>query len=181
MISKFALLSNFLLASVALAAPSSRLEARLTRRRENRQSQPIHRVESPAGTVSNAEYSSSWAGAVWAEGDVCIIPLFHDHPRSHPFANRELSPLLPVPLPSPPFRALVVLPLLGLVSTVTPAETLFSRLASTSRSAAERPRTMVRDVELLGELFFIVRSLNSLVRVVPRPRLRFLWHQHQRW
>ena len=75
MVSKFALLSNLLLASVTLAAPSSRLEARLTRRRENRQSQPINRVESPAGTVSNVEYSSNWAGAVWDEGDVCIIPL----------------------------------------------------------------------------------------------------------
>ncbi|KAF8557603.1 hypothetical protein OG21DRAFT_227401 [Imleria badia] len=69
MVSKFALLSNLLLASVVLAAPSSRLEARLARRRENRQSQPINRIESPAGTVSNAEYSSNWAGAVWDEAD----------------------------------------------------------------------------------------------------------------
>jgi hypothetical protein len=69
MVSKFAILSSFLLASVALAAPSSRLEARLTRRRENRRSQPISRLESPAGTVSDVEYSSNWAGAVWGEGD----------------------------------------------------------------------------------------------------------------
>lgn len=79
MVSKFALLSNLLLASAALAVPSSRLEARLARRRENRQSQPINRVESPAGTVSNVEYSSNWAGAVWAEGDVRIISMIYDH------------------------------------------------------------------------------------------------------
>ncbi|KAH0827970.1 peptidase A4 family-domain-containing protein [Lanmaoa asiatica] len=69
MVSKFAFLSNLLLASAALAVPSSRLEARLARRRENRQSQPINRLESPAGAVSNVEYSSNWAGALWAEGD----------------------------------------------------------------------------------------------------------------
>lgn len=147
MISKFTLLSNLLLASVALAAPSSRLEARLARRRENRQSQPINRLESPAGTVSNVEYSSNWAGAVWAEGDVRITPLIHYHPRSQPFTNRELSPLSLVHSPFPPLRALAVLPLLGLVSTVTPAETLSSRLGSTSRLPAERSRTMVRDLE----------------------------------
>ena len=79
MVSKFALLSNLLLASAALAAPSSRLGARLARRRENRQSQPINRVESPAGAVSNVEYSENWAGAVWAEGDVRFIPMVHDH------------------------------------------------------------------------------------------------------
>ncbi|KAN0091254.1 Concanavalin A-like lectin/glucanase domain containing protein [Tylopilus felleus] len=69
MVSKFALLSNLLLASAALAAPSSRLAARIARRREGRQSQPLNRVESAAGAVSNVEYSSNWAGAVWDEGD----------------------------------------------------------------------------------------------------------------
>jgi hypothetical protein len=149
MVSKFAILSSFLLASVALAAPSSRLEARLTRRRENRRSQPISRLESPAGTVSDVEYSSNWAGAVWGEGDVRITPLIHDHLQSHHFANRELSPLSLLPSLSPPLQALAVPPLLGLVSTVTPVETLSSRLASTSQLPAERPRTMVRDVEPL--------------------------------
>ncbi|KAF9237540.1 peptidase A4 family-domain-containing protein [Melanogaster broomeanus] len=63
MVSKFALLSNLLLASVALAVPSSRLEARLARRSAGRQS--------PASDVgvSNVEYSSNWAGAVWDEAD----------------------------------------------------------------------------------------------------------------
>jgi len=69
MVSKFALLTNLLLASAALAAPSSRLGARLARRRENRLSQPVNRVEAPEGGDSNVEYSSNWAGAVWAEGD----------------------------------------------------------------------------------------------------------------
>ncbi|KAG8214036.1 peptidase A4 family-domain-containing protein, partial [Butyriboletus roseoflavus] len=69
MVSKFALLSNLLLlASAALAVPSSRLGARLARRRENRQSQPVNRIASPAGATSNVQYSSNWAGAVWAEG-----------------------------------------------------------------------------------------------------------------
>ncbi|KAF9236339.1 peptidase A4 family-domain-containing protein [Melanogaster broomeanus] len=66
MVSKFALLSNLLLASVALAIPSSRLEARLARRREGRQSSPISRIEQPTSDVGPAkvEYSSNWAGAV---------------------------------------------------------------------------------------------------------------------
>ena len=93
MASKFALLSNLLLASVVLAAPSSRLEARLARRRENRRSQLINRIDSPAGIVSNVDYSSNWAGAVWDEADVRIIPLIYDHPQSHAFSDRELSPL----------------------------------------------------------------------------------------
>ncbi|KAG9316723.1 peptidase A4 family-domain-containing protein [Chiua virens] len=68
MVSKFALLTNLFLASAALATPSSRLGARLTRRRENRQSQPINRLESTATGISNVAYSENWAGAVWAEG-----------------------------------------------------------------------------------------------------------------
>ncbi|KAG6375465.1 peptidase A4 family-domain-containing protein [Boletus reticuloceps] len=67
MVSKFALLANILLASAALAVPSSRLEARLARRRENRQSQPLNHVDGPAADASNVEYSSNWSGAVWDE------------------------------------------------------------------------------------------------------------------
>lgn len=174
MVSKFAFLTNLLLASAALAAPSSRMADRLARRRENRQSQPLNRVEVPAGAVSNVQYSSNWAGAVWAEGDVRIIPMVHDYPQFHHFTNRELSPPSQAPSPSPPPRAVVVLPLLGSVSTVIPAETLSFRLVSTLRSLAERSRTMVRDVELFSLDWF--SSLNSLVRVVPRLRLRFLWN-----
>ncbi|KAG9316264.1 peptidase A4 family-domain-containing protein [Chiua virens] len=69
MVSKFTLLTNILLASAALAAPSSRLGARLARRRENRQSQPNNRLQSTATGISNVEYSENWAGAAWAEGD----------------------------------------------------------------------------------------------------------------
>ena len=97
MISKFAAFNTLLLASVALAAPS--LEARLARRRANRQSQPINRVEAPAGNnASHVEYSSNWAGAVWNEAVVYIIPIIYNHVRSNFFLDRELSPLLPGPL-----------------------------------------------------------------------------------
>ncbi|KAN0088194.1 Peptidase A4 family domain containing protein [Tylopilus felleus] len=65
MVSKFAILSNLLLVSLALAAPSSRLDARLVRRRENRQSRLIDRVESADDGVSHVSYSKNWAGAVW--------------------------------------------------------------------------------------------------------------------
>ena len=88
MVSKFALFTNLLLASVALAAPSSQLEARLARRRENRQSQPIQRIESPAANVSNVGYSSNRAGAVWDKSDVRIIPLIHGHPQSQSFSEQ---------------------------------------------------------------------------------------------
>lgn len=63
----FALIANLLLASAALARPSSRLGERLVRRRESRQSQPVLRVD---GTnASNEQYSENWAGAVYASGD----------------------------------------------------------------------------------------------------------------
>ena len=93
MVSKFALFTNLLLASVALAAPSSQLEARLARRRENRQSQPIQRIESPAANVSNVGYSSNWAGAVWDEADVCITPQSTIISNLMLFSDREPSPL----------------------------------------------------------------------------------------
>ena len=68
MVYAIALLSNLLLASAALAAPS-RLEQRLARRRAGRQSQPIRLLdsglESLASNTSHVEYSSNWAGAVW--------------------------------------------------------------------------------------------------------------------
>ncbi|KAF8070411.1 peptidase A4 family-domain-containing protein [Lyophyllum atratum] len=68
MVFALALLSNLLLASVALAVPSSRLEARLARRREARQSLPNQRlnsVESIPSNTSHVAYSSNWAGAVY--------------------------------------------------------------------------------------------------------------------
>ncbi|KAG9029934.1 hypothetical protein FRB95_004730 [Tulasnella sp. JGI-2019a] len=68
MVYAVALFANLLLASAALAAPSSGLAARLERRRDGRQSKPINRLEHPAsnaGEVSNVQYSSNWAGAVF--------------------------------------------------------------------------------------------------------------------
>ncbi|KAG8874646.1 hypothetical protein FRB97_005765, partial [Tulasnella sp. 331] len=68
MVYALALLGNLLLASAALSAPSGRFAARLERRREGRQSQPINRLELPATNSTgtrNVEYSSNWAGAVY--------------------------------------------------------------------------------------------------------------------
>ncbi|KAG8991368.1 hypothetical protein FRB94_014603 [Tulasnella sp. JGI-2019a] len=72
MVYAVAILTNLLLASAALAAPSFRLAARHGRRREGRQSKPINRLESVAvselSRLTNAfhtEYSSNWAGAVY--------------------------------------------------------------------------------------------------------------------
>ncbi|KAG8843532.1 hypothetical protein FRB96_003923 [Tulasnella sp. 330] len=64
MVYSLALLGNLLLASAALAAPSSRLGARLERRRNGQQSKPINRLTNDH-EVSNVEYSSNWAGAVY--------------------------------------------------------------------------------------------------------------------
>ncbi|EIW79506.1 hypothetical protein CONPUDRAFT_125822 [Coniophora puteana RWD-64-598 SS2] len=62
------LLVNTLLASFALAAPSSRLAERLARR-QARQSMPLSRLDAAenlaAGNVSHVEYSQNWSGAVW--------------------------------------------------------------------------------------------------------------------
>ena len=93
MVSKFAILSNLLLTSVVLAAPSSLSEARLARRRENRRSQLINRIDSPAGTFSDIVYSSNWAGAVWDEADVCITLQSTIISNLMLFSDRELSPL----------------------------------------------------------------------------------------
>jgi len=71
MVYALALLSNLLLVSAVVAAPSSSLGARLARRREGRQSKPIQPISpsvgpQPAvGNASHVEYSSNWAGAVW--------------------------------------------------------------------------------------------------------------------
>ncbi|KAG8888316.1 hypothetical protein FRB98_007974 [Tulasnella sp. 332] len=68
MVSSLALLGNLLLASAALAAPSTRLGDRLQRRREGRQSRPINRLAHPVSDsteIRNVEYSSNWAGAVY--------------------------------------------------------------------------------------------------------------------
>ena len=78
MVSKFALLIDLLVISVALAVPSSRLEPQLARLRKIRRSGPS--VELPASSISNAQDSLYWAGAVLTGGNVCIIPRIRDHP-----------------------------------------------------------------------------------------------------
>lgn len=65
MVYALALLGNLLLASAALAAPSSRLADRLERRRNGRQSKPINRLMMDGKGVSDVQYSSNWAGAVY--------------------------------------------------------------------------------------------------------------------
>jgi len=59
------LLTNMLLVTVALAAPSKDvpIESRVARRR----SQPLRRLDTQtaASNVSHVQYSSNWAGAVW--------------------------------------------------------------------------------------------------------------------
>ena len=101
MISKFALFTNLLLASVALAAPSSQLGARLAHRRENRQSQPIQRIDSPVGDVSNIHYTVNWAGAGLNKSEVRTIPLIYGHLQSHPQGTfTTVTGTFTVPAPS---------------------------------------------------------------------------------
>lgn len=70
-----ALLSNVLLASVALARPS--LSDRLARRSGAHQSQPRRGVDANSNAVhtntSHVEYSSNWSGAVLVATKVCQL------------------------------------------------------------------------------------------------------------
>ena len=70
MVSKFTLL-GLLLATVALAVPSSLVEAPIARGQEDHQSQPIGRVTSRAADRLN----DCWAGAFLGERMVRIIPM----------------------------------------------------------------------------------------------------------
>ncbi|KAF8130366.1 peptidase A4 family-domain-containing protein [Boletus edulis] len=64
----FKVVSLFLLASTILAIPS-KLGARVARRRANRQSQIINRLEQVDSATSDELYSNNQAGAVWNKGD----------------------------------------------------------------------------------------------------------------
>ena len=56
------LLVSVLLATAALAAPSTSIESRVARRK----TRPLQRLVSSGSDTSNSiEYSSNWAGAVW--------------------------------------------------------------------------------------------------------------------
>ncbi|KAG8849547.1 hypothetical protein FRB96_000697 [Tulasnella sp. 330] len=74
MVHAIALFVKLLFASAALAAPTPRLESRLRRRREGRQSHPMRTsdrgVEKKQSTSTNAtytttQYSNNWAGALF--------------------------------------------------------------------------------------------------------------------
>ena len=91
MVSKFTLLSSLLLASAALAAPSSLVEAPLARGREDHRSRSINHTMSlvddpPARKVEESRYL---AGAYLVESPVRIIPMVYDHVRSHSFCCRQ--------------------------------------------------------------------------------------------
>ena len=68
MLFNVALLVGLLSAHEALAIPS-RLAARVTHGREGHQSQLYSGLDGNANDTTNA--STNWAGAVWAENDVC--------------------------------------------------------------------------------------------------------------
>jgi hypothetical protein len=55
------LLVSVLLATAALAAPSTSIESRVARRK----TRPLQRLASSGNKTANVEYSSNWAGAVW--------------------------------------------------------------------------------------------------------------------
>ena len=77
MVSKFTLL-GLLLATVALAVPSSLVEAPIARGHEDRQSQPITHVASHARSDAasiNHMYNNVWAGAFMSRTIVRIIPM----------------------------------------------------------------------------------------------------------
>lgn len=78
MVSKFSILTNLLLVSAALAVQPSGLHARLARHHKTHQSQPSDHVESPNADYMST-YTANWAGAIWEDFYVCIIPI-HDHP-----------------------------------------------------------------------------------------------------
>ena len=81
MVSKLALLSNILLATIALAAPSSLVEDPLAHRSEDRQ--PIHgvvsRTDSDASFMILLDTEPNWAGAFWSPHPVRVVLMVHDH------------------------------------------------------------------------------------------------------
>ena len=79
MVSKFALLIDLLVTSVALAVPSSRLEPQLARLRKIRRFGPTNRAESPVNSISDVVNNTNWAGAVLGGGNVRVIPRIRDH------------------------------------------------------------------------------------------------------
>lgn len=83
-------LTNLLLATAALAAPSEDvpIESRVARRR----GQPLQRLDKQTTNVSHVQYSSNWAGAVWdtypSVNDYSVIAKLQ---LNYLISSRELS------------------------------------------------------------------------------------------
>lgn len=140
-----ALFKSLLLVPAVVALPSG-LGPHIAHRREGHQSHVSNHLEQNSSAVSNTVYTTNWAGAVWAEGDVCNIHDLQSHLISCSSCfNRELSHMSLGRLPSPPLRVRRgVPPLPGLVSMGTHVQVLFSRPVSHSPSKAVNLNTMVR-------------------------------------
>ena len=97
MVSKSTLLSSLLLASAALAVPSSLVEAPIARGREDHQPRHIDFVASRADAAADVKQkqthmpNQNWAGAAARASDVRIIRMVHDHVRSN-FFCKQLQP-----------------------------------------------------------------------------------------
>lgn len=110
MLSKFTLLGILLLATAALAVPSSPVEAPVARGHEDRQSHPTNLIASRAELASNVNtvvpeqcVSVDWAGACVNIDTVRIILMVHNHIRSQFFfADSHRSHLSLLPSPSQP-------------------------------------------------------------------------------
>lgn len=72
MLFNVALFSSLSLIPAVLAVPSGS-GARIARHREDGRSQFSSRLRQTAGALSNTQYSTNWAGAILAEGDVRIL------------------------------------------------------------------------------------------------------------
>lgn len=83
MLFNVALFTGLFLTAEVLAVPS-RLGAHLARRREGRQSHPNQFLQSDASVGSNIVYEDNWAGAAWAEANVCNLFLVCESTWSHP-------------------------------------------------------------------------------------------------
>ena len=85
MVSKFTFFSSLLLVSVALAVPSSLLEASFARGREDRHPRSTNLVALRADAASDETHSDRWAGAILTMRKVRIIPMVYDHVSSYFF------------------------------------------------------------------------------------------------
>jgi len=117
------LLVSVLLATAALAAPSTPVESRVARRK----TRPLQRLASSVMNTSHVVYSSNWAGAVWdTYPSVRYVPLSYEF-KPVAYLGRAHSRPSPGPSPSRPPVPPTVLRRPGLASMATHAEMLFFR------------------------------------------------------